>query len=201
MDTQPHRSFGAIAPGCGAPLLGFPLTLVGFLDDRHNLPASWRCGVHLATAMVVILVSPLVALSFGLLPLLVIDVSAVITFTNLMYGLDGLLAGCMAVTIAALANALAALGPGGCPARLPALELEPGKGVHARCGQHLPGRGVCWPGAPGHQLTQCTRLQPLHLSHGCSRHGLAAKRMAMGGCAFCNSCQRELIIGPGYPQQ
>ena len=24
------------------PLLALPLALVGFLDDRHNLPASWR---------------------------------------------------------------------------------------------------------------------------------------------------------------
>jgi Fuc2NAc and GlcNAc transferase len=90
-----------------APLLAFPLALVGFLDDRHTLPASWRYGVQLATALVFILVSPLVAPSVAWLPLLallIIAVTAVINFTNFMDGLDGLVAGCMAVamTVAAI---------------------------------------------------------------------------------------------------
>jgi len=97
-----------------APLLAFPLALVGFLDDRHNLPATWRYCVQLATALVVILASPLVAASFGLLPLLVllvIAVTAVINFTNFMDGLDGLVAGCMAVAMTAAAIQLSAPWP------------------------------------------------------------------------------------------
>jgi UDP-N-acetylmuramyl pentapeptide phosphotransferase/UDP-N-acetylglucosamine-1-phosphate transferase len=89
-----------------APLLALPLALVGFLDDRHRLPASWRYGVQLATALVVVLSSPLVVTSFALLPLLallVIAVTAVINFTNFMDGLDGLVAGCMAVAMTAAA--------------------------------------------------------------------------------------------------
>jgi UDP-N-acetylmuramyl pentapeptide phosphotransferase/UDP-N-acetylglucosamine-1-phosphate transferase len=101
-------------PLIASPLLALPLALVGFLDDRHNLPATWRYGVQLTTALVVILVSPLVALSLGLLPLLallVIAVTAVINFTNFMDGLDGLLAGCMAVTITTAAIKLQAPWP------------------------------------------------------------------------------------------
>jgi UDP-N-acetylmuramyl pentapeptide phosphotransferase/UDP-N-acetylglucosamine-1-phosphate transferase len=95
-------------------LLALPLALVGFLDDRHSLPASWRYGVQLATALVVVLASPLVVPSFGLLPvlaLLVIAVTAVINFTNFMDGLDGLVAGCMAVGMAAAAIQLEAPWP------------------------------------------------------------------------------------------
>jgi Fuc2NAc and GlcNAc transferase len=97
-----------------APLMALPLALVGLLDDRHSLPASWRYGMQLVTALVVILVSPLVAPSFFLLPLLVllvIAVTAVINFTNFMDGLDGLVAGCMAVAMTAAAIQLAAPWP------------------------------------------------------------------------------------------
>ena len=107
-------SVSAPLPLVAAPLLAFPLALVGFLDDRHNLPTSWRYGVQLATALVVILLSPLVAPSVGLLPLLallVIAVTAVINFTNFMDGLDGLVSGCMAVAITAAAIHLGAPWP------------------------------------------------------------------------------------------
>jgi len=100
------------------PLLAAPLAVVGLLDDRHNLPASWRFGVQLFTAALMLGLSPLVqrlglsivsgsSLLLSVLVLLVIAVTAVINFTNFMDGLDGLVAGCMAVNIAALAIALA----------------------------------------------------------------------------------------------
>ena len=94
-----------------APLLALPLALVGFIDDRQNLPATWRYVVQLVTSLVVILLSPLVASSFifpPLLALLVIAVTAVINFTNFMDGLDGLLAGCMFVIITSAAIQLSA---------------------------------------------------------------------------------------------
>jgi UDP-N-acetylmuramyl pentapeptide phosphotransferase/UDP-N-acetylglucosamine-1-phosphate transferase len=94
-------------PAAALPLLAAPLAVVGLLDDRHNLPASWRYGVQLFTALLVILDSPL-PLPWLAVPLLLIAVTAVINFTNFMDGLDGLVAGCMAVAIAALAIALAA---------------------------------------------------------------------------------------------
>jgi Fuc2NAc and GlcNAc transferase len=92
------------------PLLALPLAVVGFLDDRHNLSSGLRYGVQLATALLLILASPL-PLPWLALPLLLIAATAVINFTNFMDGLDGLVAGCMAVAIGALAIALAAPWP------------------------------------------------------------------------------------------
>ncbi len=97
-----------------APLIALPLALVSFLDDRQNLPVSWRYGVQLATALVVTLASPLLAPSSRLLPLLallLIAVTAVINFTNFMDGLDGLVAGCMAIAMTAAAIQLSAPWP------------------------------------------------------------------------------------------
>lgn len=92
--------------GSWLPLLCLPLALVGFLDDRHNLPAALRYGVQVATSLVLLLMSPWHLPSIGLLPwlLFLIAGTAVINFTNFMDGLDGLVAGCMAVlfSVAAL---------------------------------------------------------------------------------------------------
>lgn len=104
------------------PLLAAPLAVVGLLDDRLNLPASWRFGVQLVTSALMLGFSPLVqrfgvAVSSGSWLLLLsfaflaIAVTAVINFTNFMDGLDGLVAGCMAVAIAGLAIALDAPWP------------------------------------------------------------------------------------------
>ena len=87
-------------------VLCLPLALVGFIDDRHNLPAALRYGVQVATVLVLLMISPWHLPSIGLLPslLLLIAGTAVINFTNFMDGLDGLVAGCMAVlfSVAAL---------------------------------------------------------------------------------------------------
>ena len=40
------------------PLVAFPLAVVGFLDDRLNLPASWRYGAQLLTAFLMLSLSP-----------------------------------------------------------------------------------------------------------------------------------------------
>ena len=94
------------------PLLALPLALVGVLDDRHNLPAGLRYAIQLATAVALLLASPLARslppqvglLPFTLLlPLLLLVITAVINFTNFLDGLDGLVAGCMAVALAAAA--------------------------------------------------------------------------------------------------
>ena len=90
------------------PFIALPLALVGLLDDRYNLPASWRYRVQLLTA--VLLLAPL-GLPLLAWPLLLIAVTAVINFTNFMDGLDGLVAGCMAVALSAAALQLAAPWP------------------------------------------------------------------------------------------
>ena len=101
---QPGLAGGSLAM-VALPLLALPLAAVGFLDDLHNLPASLRYRVQLATALLLILVSPQ-PLSWLALPLLLIAITAVINFTNFMDDLDGLVAGSTAVSIAALAFAL-----------------------------------------------------------------------------------------------
>lgn len=109
MPGQPDLTGGPLAM-VALPLLALPLAVVGFLDDRHNLPASLRYSVQLATALLLILTSPL-PLPWLVLPLQLIAVTAVINFTNFMDGLDGLVAGCMAVTIGTLAITLGAPWP------------------------------------------------------------------------------------------
>lgn len=87
------------------PLFCLPLALVGFLDDRYNLPAGLRYGVQLFTALLLLLISPLPALAAGWLPflLLLISATAVINFINFMDGLDGLVGCSMAVLFTAAA--------------------------------------------------------------------------------------------------
>lgn len=82
------------------PYVALPLALVGLLDDRHNLPACWRYVVQLLTAA--LLLAPL-GFPWLVWPLLLLAVTAVINFTNFMDGLDGLVAGCMAVAFGAAA--------------------------------------------------------------------------------------------------
>ncbi|MFM8524722.1 MAG: MraY family glycosyltransferase [Cyanobacteriota bacterium] len=83
-----------------------PLALVGLLDDRHNLPAPWRYGAQMLTALGLVQLSSL-AIPWLVWPLLLIAVTAVINFTNFMDGLDGLVAGCLAVVFSAAALQLA----------------------------------------------------------------------------------------------
>ena len=80
--------------GAVIPLLATPLAIVGLLDDRFNLPSSWRYIAQLFVAALMLAFSPLVK---GLIPaliagnwfilialaLLMITVTAVINFTNL----------------------------------------------------------------------------------------------------------------------
>jgi UDP-N-acetylmuramyl pentapeptide phosphotransferase/UDP-N-acetylglucosamine-1-phosphate transferase len=91
-------------------LATFPLAVVGFLDDRNNLSPGWRYGAQLFTASLLLLLSPM-AIPWIAFPLLLIAVTAVINFVNFMDGLDGLVAGCMAVALAAAALKLSAPWP------------------------------------------------------------------------------------------
>lgn len=112
----------AASPLLALPLIALPLALVGVLDDRHDLPARWRYGAQLLTALVLLGLSPLVRALPATLPLagpllgpvvalLLIAITAVINFTNFLDGLDGLVATCLALSLAAAALALAAPPP------------------------------------------------------------------------------------------
>ena len=94
----------------GLAIVALPLAVVGLLDDRLSLPAAWRYTIQVATALGLILLSPL-PLPWQVLPLLLIALTAVINFTNFMDGLDGLVAGCMVIAIATLAIQLSAPWP------------------------------------------------------------------------------------------
>jgi len=137
-----------------------PLALVGLLGCRLNLPAALRYGAQiLATA---------ISLSVGVgrhrcanlllarLPL--VAITAVDHFFHFMDGLDGLVArlpqSAVVFAVAGSARSVLASGPpGGGPAGLLMLELEPAPAVHGDCGQHLLGWGGVFAGvvlqAPG----------------------------------------------------
>ena len=84
------------------PLLALPLAIVGLFDDTHNLTAGFRFVVQLFTVSILLLFSNL-TLPWFLIPLLLIIGTSAINFTNFMDGLDGLVSGCMAIAISALA--------------------------------------------------------------------------------------------------
>lgn len=71
-----------------------PLALIGFIDDRTNLPASTRYLVQITTAAIAIasfgpLPLPIPSIA---IPLTLIAFTALINFYNFMDGLDGLVA-------------------------------------------------------------------------------------------------------------
>jgi len=86
-----------------------PLAIIGFLDDKHNVPASIRYLVQLtAAAIALFCFSPFPQpwlTSFGLpgqiiaYTLTAIGITALINFYNFMDGLDGLVAGVTAVQL------------------------------------------------------------------------------------------------------
>jgi len=83
-------------PSAWIPVVCMPLALVGVLDDRFNLPASWRYLAQLTTALALMAMSSL-SLPLWSLPLVLLAVTAIINFFNFMDGLDGLLASCGSV--------------------------------------------------------------------------------------------------------
>jgi len=87
------------------PFIAFPLSVIGFLDDYHDLSAGLRYGAQLLTAILIIFVSS-ISFNWFWVPLLLFSITAVINFTNFMDGLDGLVAGCMVVAIGVYAFSL-----------------------------------------------------------------------------------------------
>ena len=89
-----------------APLLSLPLSLVGFFDDRYDLPVSLRFSIQFFTAFIAVVFSPLVSFSYATIPVVIFflfTATALINFTNFMDGLDGLVAGCMVCILFAAA--------------------------------------------------------------------------------------------------
>ena len=92
-------------PALWIPWICSPLAMVGLLDDRLNLPAKLRYSIQILTAIALLLPTSLPTPVWPWLcgPLVVIGVTAVINFVNFADGLDGLVAGCMAISLAAIA--------------------------------------------------------------------------------------------------
>ncbi|EDY39812.1 undecaprenyl-phosphate alpha-N-acetylglucosaminyltransferase [Cyanobium sp. PCC 7001] len=95
-------SAGALLLGLRLPALCLPLALVGLLDDRRSLPPGPRLAAQLATALLLVGLSPL-GQSPWLALLLALAATALINLVNFMDGLDGLVAGCLVVWLAAAA--------------------------------------------------------------------------------------------------
>ena len=93
------------SPALWIPWICAPLAVVGLLDDRLNLPALLRYSIQILTAIALLLPTALPTPFWPWLcgPLVVIAVTAVINFVNFTDGLDGLVASCMAITLAAVA--------------------------------------------------------------------------------------------------
>ena len=84
------------------PVWVFPIAIIGFLDDYYDLPAVLRLCLQIFISLLIVLVSPLFSFSLFGLPLcifLVFCCTAIINFINFMDGVDGLVAGGMAVAL------------------------------------------------------------------------------------------------------
>ena len=94
-------------------LIIFPLAVIGFLDDRYNLPSLVRYGVQLGVAVFAVIhygIFPQPWLtSFGTVGiifaglLIVIGFTAAINFYNFMDGLDGIVASITALQLSFIA--------------------------------------------------------------------------------------------------
>ena len=93
------------SPALWIPWICAPLAVVGLLDDRLNLPALLRYSIQILTAIALLLPTALPTPHWPWLcgPLVVIAVTAVINFVNFTDGLDGLVASCMVISLAAVA--------------------------------------------------------------------------------------------------
>jgi len=89
------------------PLASLPIAVIGFWDDRVDLPAGCRYGAQLFTACLLLWLSP-ISIPWLVLPVLLVAITAVINFVNFMDGLDGLVAGCMVVSFIVLSLKLTA---------------------------------------------------------------------------------------------
>jgi len=93
------------------PLIIIPLSIVGFFDDKYRLSAPIRAMVQALSSIFIVYFSKFynsISLEFDnvsnilLFVFLVCFCTAIINMINFMDGLDGLLGGCMLVTILAI---------------------------------------------------------------------------------------------------
>ena len=83
-------------------LISIPLSLVGLIDDKFNLPRYIRFISQIITIFLILLFSYDVSFfsiqyKFLLFPILILFGTSIINFTNFMDGIDGIVAGCFFV--------------------------------------------------------------------------------------------------------
>jgi Fuc2NAc and GlcNAc transferase len=86
------------------PIICLPLAFVSFFDDFKSLPAVARYLVQLGTAFGIVVWSGHSISMMAATIFLVIVITAIINFTNFMDGLDGLVAGCGVLLMAATSS-------------------------------------------------------------------------------------------------
>jgi len=85
------------------PVMCIPLAIVGLIDDHKDLPAIWRYIIQLLTAIALVIAGRF-PFPIWVFVILVIITTAIINFTNFMDGLDGLVAGCGILLMAATSS-------------------------------------------------------------------------------------------------
>jgi Fuc2NAc and GlcNAc transferase len=94
------HSIFSTGTGRWIPLLCLPLAVVGLLDDRKHVPAVWRYLAQILTALILLTLAK-VSIPLWAFPWCLLLITAIINFMNFIDGLDGLLAGCSVVLMAA----------------------------------------------------------------------------------------------------
>lgn len=90
-------------PARWIPIICLPLALVGFVDDREDVPAAWRYFIQLATSGVLVYIAKLSVPWWSFIFCMVL-ITSIINFFNFMDGMDGLVAGCGFLLLAATSS-------------------------------------------------------------------------------------------------
>ncbi len=79
----------------------FPLSVLGFIDDKFNIKIKFRFVFQIFTALLIIKVflNNFYGINFIVLPFILIIILSIINFVNFMDGMDGIVAGCMLISI------------------------------------------------------------------------------------------------------
>ena len=77
-------------------LISYPLSFLGFLDDKFNIKIHYRFTIQILFSVLIISFSP-INLSNFFVPLIILSIVSIINFINFMDGIDGLVSGCLLI--------------------------------------------------------------------------------------------------------
>ncbi len=78
-------------------LISYPLSFLGFLDDKFNIKIHYRFTIQILFAALIIYFSPINISNILLVPLFILSIVSIINFINFMDGIDGLVAGSLLI--------------------------------------------------------------------------------------------------------